>query len=152
MAVSQKRSKKRSGASSQSRPEPPVIFLDECVGGHRIAELFRARGLDVRIPSEPGSIPRGLPDSEWTQQVASRGWVAVTRDKRIQNRTAEKQAVAQAKLALFVLRASGNLNGDDIVDIIDRAVPGMVKFLNSHGAPFIAGNYRDGRVKLREQL
>jgi len=60
--------------------------------------------------------------------------------------------VAQAKLALFVLRASGNLNGDDIVDIIDRAVPGMVKFLNSHGAPFIAGIYRDGRVKLREQL
>lgn len=152
MAVSQKRSKKRSGASSQSRPEPPVIFLDECVGGHRIAELLRARGHDVRIPSEPGSIPRGLPDSEWTQQVASRGWVAVTRDKRIQNRTAEKQAVAQAKLALFVLRASGNLNGDDIVEIIDRAVPGMVKFLNSHGAPFIAGIYRDGRVKLREQL
>ena len=152
MAVGQKRSKKRSGASSQSRPEPPVIFLDECVGGHRIAEMLRARGHDVRIPNEPGSIPRGLPDSEWTQQVAGRGWVAVTRDKRIQNRTAEKQAVAQAKLALFVLRASGSLNGAEIVEMIDQAVPRMVRFLNSHNSPFIAGIYRGGRVKLREQL
>ncbi len=33
MVVSRKRSRKRSVASSRLRPEPPVIFLDECVGG-----------------------------------------------------------------------------------------------------------------------
>lgn len=152
MAVGQKRSKKRSGANFQSPPESLVIFLDECVGGHRIAKLLRARGHEVRIPSEPGSVPKGLPDSEWTQQIADRGWVAVTRDKRIQNRTAEKQAVAQAKLALFVLRTSGSLNGAEIVEIIDQAVPRMVKYLSDNEPPFIAGIYREGRVKLREQL
>ncbi len=152
MAVSRKRSRKRSVASSRLRPEPPVIFLDECIGGHRIAEQLRTRGHAVRIPDEQGGIPRGLGDSEWTRQVAKRGWVAVTRDKRIQYRAAQKQAVAQARLALFVLRAKGNLSGAEIVETIDLAVPRMARFLKKHKPPFIAGIYRGGHIKLREQL
>lgn len=152
MAVSQKRSKKRSVANSRSRPESPIIFLDECVGGHRIAEQLRTRGHAIRIPDEPSGIPRGLADSEWTRQVANRGWVAVTRDKRIQNRAAEKQAVSQARLALFVLRAAGNLSGAEIVEVIDRAVPRMARFLERYEPPFIAGIYRGGRVEMREKL
>ncbi len=152
MAVSRKRSRKRSVASSRLRPEPPVIFLDECVGGHDIAEQLRTRGHAVQVPDEPRGIPRGLADSEWTRQVADRGWVAVTRDKRIQYRAAQKQAVAQAKLALFVLRARGNLSGAEIVDTIDLAAPRMARFLEKYKPPFIAGIYRGGRVKLREKL
>ena len=152
MAARRKRSKKRSAANSRSRPESLVIFLDECIGGHEIARQLRARDHDVRIPDEPGSISRGLADSEWTRQVANRGWVAVTRDKRIENRAAEKLAVAQARLALFVLRASGAVGGAEIVDMIDRAAPHMARFLETHEPPFIAGIYRTGRVKLREKL
>ena len=152
MAVSQKRSKKRSVANSRSRPEPPVIFLDECVGVHRIARQLRVLGHFVQIPDETEGIPRGLADSEWTRQVASRGWVAVTRDKRIQNRAAEKRAVAEAKLALFVLRASGNVSGAEIVEMIDRAAPQMARFLEKNVPPFIAGIYRTGRVQMREDL
>ena len=134
------------------RPEPPVIFLDECIGGHDIVEQLRARGHVIRIPDEPGGVSRGLTDSEWTRQVANRDWVAVTRDKRIQYRAAQKQAVAQAKLALFVLRARGNLSGAEIVETIDLAAPRMARFLEKHEPPFIAGIYRGGRVELREKL
>ncbi len=152
MAAHRKRSRKRSAASSRLRPEPPVIFLDECVGGQHIAKQLRERGHAVRIPGEPGGISRGLADPEWTRQVANRGWVAVTRDKRIQYRFAQKQAVAQAELALFVIRASGNLSGAEIVDTIDLAAPRMARFLKKHKPPFIAGVYRGGRVELREKL
>ena len=152
MAARRKRSKKRSAANSRSRPESLVIFLDECIGGHEIARQLRARGHDVRIPDEPGSISQGLADTEWTRHIANRGWVAVTRDKRIQNRAAEKLAVAQARLALFVLRASGAIGGAEIVDMIDRATPHMARFLETHKPPFIAGVYRSGEVQMREKL
>lgn len=117
-----------------------------------MAEQLRARGHSVRVPGEPGGIPRGLPDSEWTRRVAKRGWVAITRDKRIQNRFAEKREVARSELALFVLRASGDLGGAEIVEIIDRAALRMARFLEKYEPPFIAGIYRDGRVELREKL
>jgi transposase len=152
MAARRKQSKKRSAANSRSRPESLVIFLDECIGGHEIARQLRARDHDVRIPNEPGGIRRGLADTDWTRQLANRDWIAVTRDKRIENRAAEILAVTQAKLALFVLRASGNLSGAEIVDMIDRAAPRMARFLAKHEPPFIAGIYRTGRVKLREKL
>ena len=64
----------------------------------------------------------------------------------------EKQAVAQAELALFVLRARGNLSGAEIVETIDLAAPRMARFLDKHDPPFIAGIYRGGRVELREKL
>ncbi len=78
--------------------------------------------------------------------------MAVTRDKRIQNRAAEKHEVTQAKLALFVRRAAGNLSGAEIVELIDRAVPRMARFLEKYEPPFIAGIYRGGRVEMREKL
>ena len=84
--------------------------------------------------------------------VAERGWVAVTRDKHIRYRAAEKQAIADAKLALFVLSSRRNLSRLEIIDHIRAAAPKMPAFLRKHDPPFIAGIYRGGRIKLREKL
>ena len=122
------------------------------MGGHEIAKNLRRRGLDVRIQDELDDIPRQLEDPEWAKLVAERGWVAITRDKRIRYRTPEKQAITDAKLMLFVLRSRGNVSRSDIIDLIADAAPRMRKFMREHKPPFIAGIYRGGRFALLEKL
>jgi hypothetical protein len=78
--------------------------------------------------------------------------VAITRDKRIRYRAAEKQAIADAELALFVLASRRNLSRQEIIDHICAAAPKMATFLKTHGPPFIAGIYQGGRIKIREKL
>ncbi len=152
MAATRTRSKKPSAASLRSQPEPPVIFLDECLGGHTIATALRKTGLDVKIQDARSDVPRGLDDPDWARLVAGRGWVAITRDKHIRYRAAEKEAIADAKLALFVLVSRRNLSRSEIIDYIRAATPKMATFLRKHDPPFIAGIYQGGQIKLLESL
>ena len=152
MAATRMRSKKPSAANSRSQPEPPAIFLDECLGGHTIATALHKVGLDVKIQDVRSGVPRGLDDPDWARLVAGRGWVAVTRDKHIRYRAAEKEAIADANLALFVLVSRRNLSRSEIIDYIRAAAPKIVAFLRKHEPPFIAGIYQSGRIKLLEKL
>ena len=97
-------------------------------------------------------MPRQLPDAEWAKLVAEKGWVAVTRDRRIRYRAAEKQAVADARLALFVLVSRSNLSRSEIIEVVGNAAPRMIPFMQQYSPPFIAGIHRDGRIVLWEKL
>ncbi len=152
MGATRMKSKKRSAANSRSQPNPPTIFLDECLGGRTIATALRKAGFDVEIQDERSKIPRGLDDTDWARLVAGRGWVAVTRDKHIRYRVAEKQAIADGKLALFVLASRSNLSRADIIDRVSAAAPRMAPFIRKNPPPFIAKIYQDGQIKLEEKL
>ena len=152
MAATRTKSKKPSAANLRSQPEPPTIFLDECLGGRTIATALHEAGLDVKIQDARSNVPRGLDDPDWARLVAGRGWVAVTRDKHIRYRAAEKQAIEGAKLALFVLVSRRNLSRAEIIDYIHTAAPKMEAFLRKNEPPFIAGIYQGGRIKLLEKL
>ncbi len=84
--------------------------------------------------------------------MARRGWVAVTRDKRIRYRSAEKQAIAEAGLALFVLVSRRNLSRREIVVAVSAAGSNLAEFMTANRPPFIASIYRDGRISLKEKL
>ncbi len=152
MAANRTISKKRSAVSSKSQPKSPIIFLDECLGGRTIATVLNKAGLHIRIPDEHSDVPRGLDDPDWAKLVARRGWVAITRDKHIRYRAAEKQAIAGAKLALFVLASRRNLSRAEIIDHIRAAAPKIATFVRKHEPPFIAGIYQGGKIKLLEKL
>ena len=152
MAAPRTRSKKPSAASLRSQPEPPVIFLDECLGGRTIAAALRETGLEVKIQDARSGVPRGLKDPNWARLIAGRGWVAITRDKHIRYRAAEKEAIADANLALFVLVSGRNLSRLEIIDYIRAATPKMAAFLRKHEPPFIARIYQGGRINLLESL
>lgn len=152
MAANWTKSKKPFAANLRLQPEPPTIFLDECLGGRTIATALRKFGLDIRIQDVHSGVPRGLDDPGWARLVARHGWVAVTRDKHIRYRAAEKQAIAGAKLALFVLMSRYNLSRPEIIDCIQAAAPKMAAFLRKNEPPFIASIYQDGRIKFLEKL
>ena len=93
-----------------------------------------------------------MSDPDWAKLVAGQGWVAITRDKHIRYRAAEKRAIAEAGLALFVLVSRRNLRRADIIAHIDAAAPRMARFMEKHSPPFIAGIDKSGKIKLQEKL
>lgn len=89
--------------SQSSKPATVRFFLDADVLG--LAKVLVTLRPDMTYPGDPGGVvhrrerpacvitDRGAPDTVWIPEVAGLGWLIVTRDRRIQERTAEIAAV-----------------------------------------------------------
>lgn len=60
-----------------------------------LADALQQRGRLVHMHRQ--MFPDRTPDSVWIADVASRGWIIVTRDRRLQNRHLEWMAFLRAK-------------------------------------------------------
>lgn len=87
--------------------EPPVFFIDHCLGT-TVANALRAAGADVRVHAKFFS--QDADDEVWIPDVAARGWVILTKDKNIRRRHGEREAALLANARIFTL-SSGNLSG-----------------------------------------
>lgn len=81
---------------------PVRLYFDADVLG--LAKLLCGERLDFTYPGDPGHVigrrqrpacpvKPGAKDPDWIPLVAARGWLIVTRDRRIQDRPAEIDAV-----------------------------------------------------------
>lgn len=137
-----------------SSPSPPdskgaaaaawVFFVDRSLGGRKVVSALRAVGVTA-LAHDDRFAPE-TPDVEWLKAVREEGWVVLSRDKRIRYNPLEKLALANARARAFFL-GSSNLTGDEMASAFVAALPKMLRFLDSHTAPFIAKVYRDGEVK-----
>lgn len=77
---------------------PLRYFADESVLGLGIA-LARLRP-DAVHPGHPRipEVPLGALDTDWIPAVASRGLIAIGRDKRVRTKPAERQAIIESGL------------------------------------------------------
>lgn len=88
---------------TQAKPSTVRLYFDEDVLG--LAKLLCQKRPDFTYPGDPGGrigrferpacpiTERGVRDDQWIPQVASRGWLIVTRDAKIQENRAEIAAV-----------------------------------------------------------
>lgn len=75
-------SKKRSAASSPSRPpEPLTYFLDRSLGRFKLATALRQAGLRVEVHDD--YFQQDATDEEWLAGVGQRGWIVLTKDEKI---------------------------------------------------------------------
>ena len=124
---------------------PLVFFLDRSLGKKVIAEALRRAGVAVQIHDD--HFPPNARDEEWLPVVGQRGWVVLTKDKRIRYRTLERLALLQAGVRAFVLTA-GSLQGAEMAKIFIKALPAIRRFIQTHAPPFIATVTRRGTVSL----
>lgn len=139
-------SKKRSG-SRKRQPDPPTIFLDECVDCDSLADALTSAGVPVERHRD--RFAPATPDVDWLGPVSQRGWVILTKDKRQRRTPLEVAAIADANAREFVIRGAG-LKGDEIAE---RAVANLKRITNvsrSQTAPFIAHVTKTG-VRVVEQ-
>lgn len=128
--------------------EPPVFFIDHCLGTENVAERLRQQGVDARVMIEEG-FREDAEDVAWLPVVASRGWVILTKDKRIRRRAIEHDALVASGAGAFILVAGG-LGGDAIADAFVRALPTMVRIWHTRTRPFLATVTAQGKVTLIE--
>jgi hypothetical protein len=142
------RSKKRSGASSRSKPPeptPPPLFVDRSLGRHVIPDALRALGVEVHVHDD--YFPQDAPDDVWLPVVGQRGWAVLTKDTKIRLRDTELSALVRGRVRAFVL-TSGDMTGLEMARVLTLALPQIARLCLRHGPPFIARVSRRGAVQL----
>ena len=79
-----------------------------------------------------------------------KGWILLTKDKRIRFNDLEKQAVIANRVREFYF-TSGNINGDEMAELLVVALPEMIRLCGKHPPPFIASITKAGNVHIRLQ-
>ena len=143
MSARRARSRKRSAASSDALPDPPVFYLDRNFGRHRIADALREAGHAVEIHDD--HLPIDAPDEDWIALVARRRWIALTKDKNIRYRSAELAAIREHGARVVVLRAK-NATGDQMAAMFVRHAARLVRYAAGHSPPFVVGMDRSGTL------
>lgn len=118
--------------SSEQRPQPE-FFLERSLGRltaadlraeswivHAIHELFEDQGENV-------------PDEDWIEFGISRGWVCLTKDKKIRYRADEIGALRTGHI--FCL-ADGNLTRAEAVERFIAALPAILRGIRRHQVGF----------------
>ena len=128
-----------------SSPSSITFFIDRCLGSKRIVIALRQAGLTVESHDE--NFPTNAQDVDWLPIVGEQGWVVLTKDANIDRRPLERMAVARSGVYLFIL-TSQNLSGNDMIEILTKAIVPMQNLVRKHPAAFIAKIYRDSRVEI----
>lgn len=115
-----------------SSGKPPEFFLDRSLG-KKTAEMLRAEGHVVHLIADhyPHDA-QDIPDQEWIAEGCRRGWVLLTKDKRIRFRTEELAALDGH---LFCL-VGGNATVQQMAERLLTAVPAITRAVDRHQAGF----------------
>jgi len=134
-----------SAASSLSkRPEPLTVFLDESLDSDSIAKALAEAGAIVERLTK--HFPKGTDDQTWLSLAGAKGWVVLTRDKRIRYRRLERLALQSAGVRAFVF-TGGNVTLADTATTLAGAMPAIQGVCASKEGPFICHIGRTGKVR-----
>jgi len=134
-----------SAASSRSKPpEPLTLFLDESLDSESIVQALAAAGATVERLTR--HFPKGTDDRTWLTLAGSRGWVVLTRDKRIRYRRLERLALQAARVRTFVF-TGGNVTLSETAEILASAAEEIRDICNREPGPFLYHIGRGGKPR-----
>ncbi len=147
--------KKRSDTKRSPAPPSPVYFVDRSLGRGPVAEAIRRAGFEVELMDD--HFAQDADDADWIPVVADRGWVIVTRDRRILFNPVERAALENSGahyIALVAKDRSGAQMGsavDTWLDLIDATicaagVPTWFRVRKSEAKILLKGNWSPLRV------
>jgi predicted nuclease of predicted toxin-antitoxin system len=142
------KSKRPSGASSSSkRPhEPkPVFFLDRNFGSHIVADILR-QDESIKVEIHDDHFKQDETDENILKEVGYKGWIFISKDKYIRYRTPAQLAVKNSHAKVVIVRTSGDITGKEIAEIIKKAIPRLLRYIERTLPPFIIGIGRDSRI------
>jgi hypothetical protein len=116
-----------------------VFFADRDLG-RQFPALLLAGG--VKIERHDIHFQSDTPDSEWIAEIGRRGWVAVTRDKRIRYSPLALGILMQCDTRLFVL--VGKLTTTQAAETFLKWQSRIAATAQEEPAAFIAKIRRDG--------
>lgn len=115
-----------------SSAKPPEFFLDRSLGKTPARQLRKAGHLVHLIADFYPDDANEIPDSEWIADGCRRGWVLLTKDRKIRYRTEELAALDGQ---LFCL-GDGNLTREEMADRFLEAMPAIHRAVSQHSVGF----------------
>ena len=94
------------------------------MGTRTVPEALRAAGAVVECHQD--HFAPTAPDEEWLRIAGKRGWVVITKDRRIRFREAEKASIIESKALAFLI-ISANIGGEELASILVRALPAILQ-------------------------
>lgn len=126
------------------RPRDPVVyFVDRSLGSGVVPDVLRKAGASVLKHDD--RFPTDCKDEVWLAEAGRKGWVVLTKDKRIMRRAIERAALEEHGVAAFVL-TSGDIRGEEAARVLSSALPRMVRILEKCDRPLLATVSRTGYV------
>jgi hypothetical protein len=141
---------------SPAKPATVRVYFDADVLG--LAKLLCQERSDFTFPGDPGGrikkrerppcpITRpGTLDRDWIPQVASRGWLIVTRDRAIQNNLAEINAVRDSGAKMINLASADAGSTWTQLEVVMTRWREIEPLIDKAG-PFIYIASRTGRLR-----
>ncbi|HZP26478.1 MAG TPA: hypothetical protein VFB90_05460, partial [Dehalococcoidia bacterium] len=87
------------------------------------------------------------PEIQWLPIVGQRGWLVITRDKKIRSRPGERQELVRANVGCFILMQKDNPTKWELLRVIVASLDAMEDIFRSEQRPFIYGVSRIGALR-----
>ena len=91
------------------------------------------------------AFPFGTQDEIWLTACGERGWIVLTRDKRIRRRVLEREAIRLSSAAVFALTV-GEATAAETAEVITKLLAKMVNMSVSEPRPFLYTFGLSGRL------
>ena len=128
---------------SDAPPEQRTLFIDRCAWSGLLGRALTAASIPFHHHAE--FFEAACDDEVWLDGVAGKGWLVVTRDRRIRYKVNEQAAAVRAGLHLFVF-AQGSIKAAQTAETLVRAYPAMLRASAAIAAPSFHSLHLDGGV------
>jgi len=130
-------------------PDEIILMLDENLSGKTIVSALKEKGVPVR--SQTDYMERGVPDETLLSLLAhERNVYLLTKDRDFRYKPSVKRALLDSKVGAFVITATKNKTGAQLVEMIAVAWPKIKRTIERNKRPFVAKIMGDGSVELHK--
>jgi hypothetical protein len=154
MGGGRKRSKKQSGGkrtARERRRESSVVYIEESLCNCQpIQKVFEKAGIKVERHYAHFPVGRKTPDHEWLTLVGQKGWIALTKDKKMRRLPMERAAIKHYGIKEFCF-SSGDLDKNEMAGILTAHLERMLRLVAKHQGPFEAALTQDD-VHIRDEF
>jgi len=82
-------------------------------------------------------------DHVWLEFVGQRGWIVLTKDKGQRYTPLERTQLETNRIKQFAF-SSGNINGQEMAEILKKNLRRIFKFIQRQSPPFVASLTKSG--------
>lgn len=113
-----------------------MIFIDRSIP-EPVATALRQRLNRTDVVWLDEVFRQDTPDVVWLREVGRRGWMVISRDKKIRTRPGERQELLDAGVGCFILASKKDMTKADMTTLIENCLSRMECIFNLEPRPFI---------------
>ena len=120
-----------------------MIFIDRSIPRGVADALKQVRDDVLWLEDE---FKHDTTETAWLGAVGARGWVVISRDKKIRSRPGERQALLDAEVGCFILTQKQPLTRWEYLKLLALTLDEIERLFLETNRPFIFGVGRTGKL------